>query len=91
MVLEEGPSVLSDVSLIRRYTTKMGKKTVVNFQPAQFTRVAEKVMKEYDPRDIWLWLALKEQEVCRRIARTKNEDIIADIILENKAEFLRQN
>ena len=61
------------------------------YQPAQFKGAAERVMKDVDPEKIWLWLAFKEHEVCKRITRTKNEDIVADIILENKAEFLRQN
>ena len=90
-MLEEGPSVVSDVSLIRRYNTGMVKKTQIMYQPAQFKGAAERVMKDVDPEKIWLWLAFKEHEVCKRIMRTKNEDIVADILLENKAKFLRQN
>jgi transcription termination factor NusB len=69
----------------------MGKSTQVMYQPVHFQGIAERVMKGYDPKDIWLWLASKDHEACKRITRTRNEDIVADIILEKKAEFLRQN
>ena len=85
LVLEEG------TSSVAKPTTEMGKKTQVMYEPAHFKGVAERVMKGYDPKHIWTWLASKEYEVCRRIIKTKNEDVVADIILENKAEFLRQN
>ena len=84
-MLEEG------TSSVAKPTTEMGKKTQVMYEPAHFKGVAERVMKGYDPKHIWMWLASKEYEVCRRIIKTKNEDVVADIILENKAEFLRQN
>ena len=65
-------------------------KPAVNFQPEHFTRVAKKVIREHCANDFWLWMVIVRKEAATRISRTKNEDVVSDIILENKDEYIRQ-
>jgi len=68
----------------------MGKWAAYQSQPEAFTHVASKVIRELDASDFWLWLVLIRKEAATAIARSKNEDFIAGVIMENEAAYLVQ-